>query len=68
MSKLQTFLWKLQNKKKNMQNVFSYLEGGDVEITAMYPAGKVGTTAENLEAALWAKTKNGHCCIHNLPK
>lgn len=30
---------------------FSFLEGGMVEITASYPAGKVGTTAENLEAA-----------------
>jgi rubrerythrin len=30
---------------------FNFLEGGMVEITASYPAGKVGTTAENLEAA-----------------
>lgn len=30
---------------------FKYLEGGMVEITASYPAGMVGTTAENLEAA-----------------
>lgn len=30
---------------------FTFLEGGMVEITAAYPAGVVGTTAENLEAA-----------------
>lgn len=33
------------------KNFFKFLEGGDVEITAAYPAGKVGTTAENLLAA-----------------
>ena len=30
---------------------FKQLEGGAVEITAVYPAGKIGTTAENLKAA-----------------
>ncbi|MHC1706799.1 MAG: rubrerythrin [Bacteroidales bacterium] len=30
---------------------FNFLEGGMLEITASYPAGKVGTTAENLEAS-----------------
>jgi rubrerythrin len=30
---------------------FKFLEGGMVEITATYPAGKIGTTAENLEAS-----------------
>ncbi|PLX06506.1 MAG: rubrerythrin family protein [Marinilabiliales bacterium] len=31
---------------------FKYLESGEgLEITAMYPAGKIGTTAENLKAA-----------------
>lgn len=30
---------------------FSHLEGGAVEINAAYPAGKVGTTEENLLAA-----------------
>ncbi|MBP1630556.1 MAG: Rubrerythrin [Bacteroidetes bacterium] len=30
---------------------FKFLEGGMVEITAMYPAGVIGTTAENLEAS-----------------
>ena len=30
---------------------FKQLEGGAVEITAVYPAGKIGTTAENLKSS-----------------
>jgi len=30
---------------------FKFMEGNVVEITASYPAGKIGTTAENLKAA-----------------
>ena len=30
---------------------FKHLEGGDVEITASYPAGEIKTTLENLKAA-----------------
>ncbi len=33
------------------KRMFRYLEGGMVEITASYPAGVIGTTAENLKAA-----------------
>ncbi len=39
------------NEKEHAEVFFKYLEGGPVEITAMYPAGKVSTTAENLDAA-----------------
>ncbi|MFW5770561.1 MAG: rubrerythrin [Spirochaetota bacterium] len=39
------------NEKEHAKRFFSFLEGGDVEITATFPAGKVGTTAENLKAA-----------------
>ena len=39
------------NEKEHAKVFFKYLEGGDLEITAMYPAGKIGTTAENLAAA-----------------
>ncbi|NLY40067.1 MAG: rubrerythrin family protein [Desulfovibrionales bacterium] len=31
--------------------LFKFLEGGDVEITAAFPAGRIGTTAENLQEA-----------------
>ena len=38
-------------EKEHAKRFFKFLEGGDLEITACYPAGRVGTTAENLEAA-----------------
>ncbi len=39
------------NEKEHAQVFFKHLKGGEVEITASYPAGIVGTTAENLLAA-----------------
>jgi rubrerythrin len=39
------------NEKEHAEVFFKYLEGGPLEITAVFPAGKIGTTAENLEAA-----------------
>lgn len=39
------------NEKEHAKVFFKYLEGGDTEITASYPAGRIGTTAENLLAA-----------------
>lgn len=39
------------NEKEHAEIFFLYLEGGDVEITASYPAGIVGDTKANLEAA-----------------
>ena len=38
-------------EKEHAERFFSFLEGGVVEITAGFPAGTVGTTAENLKAA-----------------
>lgn len=39
------------HEKEHAKRFFKFLEGGDLEITASYPAGKVGTTLENLKAA-----------------
>jgi rubrerythrin len=39
------------NEREHAKLFFKYLEGGDTEITAAYPAGRIGTTAENLLAA-----------------
>ena len=39
------------NEMEHAKRFFSFLEGGPVEITASYPAGKVGTTLENLQEA-----------------
>lgn len=38
-------------EKEHAKRFFKFLEGGDLEITACFPAGKLGTTAENLLAA-----------------
>ena len=38
-------------EKEHAKRFFKFLEGGMTEITASYPAGKIGTTAENLKAA-----------------
>lgn len=39
------------NEESHAKSFFRFLEGGPVEITAIYPAGVIGTTAENLKAA-----------------
>jgi len=40
-----------EQEKEHAKRFFKFLEGGCVEITASFPAGKIGTTAENLLAA-----------------
>jgi rubrerythrin len=45
------FLETAENEKEHAKVFFKYLEGGDAEITAAYPAGRIGTTAENLLSA-----------------
>ncbi|MCX6373056.1 MAG: rubrerythrin family protein [Actinobacteria bacterium] len=45
------FLETAENEGQHAKMYFRHLEGGIVEITASYPAGKIGTTAENLLAA-----------------
>ena len=38
-------------EKEHAKRFFKFLEGGMVEVTASYPAGVIGATAENLKAA-----------------
>lgn len=45
------FMETAEQEKEHAKRFFKFLEGGMVEITASFPAGKIGTTAENLEAA-----------------
>jgi rubrerythrin len=45
------FLETSDNEKEHAKVFFKHLEGGDVEITAAYPAGMIGDTRANLEAA-----------------
>lgn len=45
------FLETADNEKEHAKVFFKHLQGGDVEIMAMYPAGVIGKTSENLFAA-----------------
>jgi len=45
------FLETAENEKEHAKRFFKFLEGGEVEITAAYPAGIIGDTAQNLKAA-----------------
>jgi len=38
-------------EKEHAKRLFKHLQGGEVEITAAFPAGVIATTAENLEEA-----------------
>ena len=38
-------------EQAHAKRLFSFLEGGEVEITAAFPAGTIGTTLENLKAS-----------------
>jgi rubrerythrin len=45
------FLETADNEKEHAKVFFKHLQGGMAEITASYPAGRIGTTAESLLAA-----------------
>lgn len=45
------FLETADNEKEHAKRFFKFLEGGEVEINASYPAGTINDTAANLEAA-----------------
>jgi len=38
-------------EKEHAKRLFKFLEGGDAQVTAAFPAGVIGSTAENLKAA-----------------
>lgn len=39
------------NEKEHAKRLFKFLKGGELEITASFPAGVIGATEENLQAA-----------------
>jgi len=41
----------VENEREHAKRLFKFLEGGEVEIQASFPAGVIGDTASNLEAA-----------------
>jgi len=45
------FLETADNEKEHAKVFFSHLEGGGLEVTAMYPSGAIRDTKTNLEAA-----------------
>ncbi len=47
-------------EKEHAERFFKFLEGGMLEITASYPAGKIGTTAENLLLAANGEYEEWH--------
>ena len=56
------FLETAENEKEHAKVFFKYLEGGELEITAAYPAGVIGDTKSNLEAA--AAGENMEWTVH----
>ena len=38
-------------EKEHAKRLFKFLEGGEAEVTASFPAGVIGSTSENLEAS-----------------
>lgn len=40
-----------EQEKEHAKRFFKFLEGGDVEVTEAFPAGRTGTTLDNLRAA-----------------
>ena len=58
------FMETAEQEKEHAKRFFKFLEGGMVEITASYPAGVIGTTAENLAAAAaGVRMRSGLNCI-----
>jgi len=45
------FLETADNEKEHAKRLFKFLEGGEAEVKASFPAGVIGSTAENLAAA-----------------
>ena len=45
------FLETADNEKEHAKRLFKFLEGGDAEVTAVFPAGVIGDTLLNLDAA-----------------
>jgi rubrerythrin len=49
------FIETADQEKEHAERLFKFLEGGDLEISYSYPAGKIGGTLENLKAAAFGE-------------
>jgi rubrerythrin len=45
------FLETADNEREHAKKLFKFLKGGEVEITGAFPAGIIGSTADNLKAS-----------------
>jgi rubrerythrin len=45
------FLATAANEKEHAERLFKFLEGGDAEVQAAFPAGTIGSTKDNLQAS-----------------
>jgi len=63
------FIETAENEKEHAKRFFKFLEGGMTEFTAVFPAGRIGTIAENLKAAAegeneeWTKLYPGFAAV-----
>lgn len=55
------FLETADQEMTHAKTLFKFLEGGDVEITASFPAGRIGTTLENLKDAAGGEHHEWEC-------
>ncbi len=62
------FLETAENERQHAKSFFKFLEGGNVEITAMYPAGVIGDTVSNLEAAIEGENEEWSVLYPNAAK
>lgn len=46
-----------EHEREHASRLFKFLEGGVLEITASFPAGKIGTTLENLKASAFGENE-----------
>ncbi len=49
------FLETAEQEKEHASRLFKLLEGGNLEVSGSFPAGKIGTTLENLRAAAFGE-------------
>jgi len=55
-------------EKEHAKRLFKLLEGGEVEITAAFPAGVIGTTLENLKASAEGENHEQTCMYPEFAK
>ena len=57
-----------ENEKEHAKIFFKHLEGGEVEITAVYPAGAINDTKTNLEKAAAGENMEWTTLYHDFAK